>query len=82
MNFIILMRGMHAHQFSYLIRFCFTCRAKESIFIPAASVKAPPKPRILWYVAVRFTVKRIPGGQKKRIGNAIFFFSRAYNSAR
>jgi len=30
------------------------------MFIPAASVKAPPKPKILWYVAVRLSVKWTP----------------------
>jgi len=45
---------------AYLIRFSFVCTDNESMFIPAASVKAPPNPKILWYVAVRFSVKTIP----------------------
>ena len=45
---------------AYLIRFSFVCRDNESMFIPAASVKAPPNPQIFWYVAVRFSVKTIP----------------------
>jgi len=45
---------------AYLIRFSFVCIDNESMFIPAASVKAPPNPHIFWYVAVRFSVKTIP----------------------
>jgi hypothetical protein len=45
---------------AYLIRFSFVCVDNESMFIPAASVKAPPNPQIFWYVAVRFSVKTIP----------------------
>lgn len=45
---------------AYLMRFSLVCRDNESMFIPAASVKAPPNPQIFWYVAVRFSVKTIP----------------------
>jgi hypothetical protein len=45
---------------AYLIKFSFVCIDNESMFIPAASVKAPPNPQIFWYLAVRFSVKTIP----------------------
>jgi len=45
---------------AYLIRFSFVSVDNECMFITAASVKAPPNPQILWYVAVKFSVKTIP----------------------